>query len=164
MMRSVAPVIYILRNPLNTIEKESFLTIRTPDNVSDLSEAKPAEADFPPVAFARRKGLLTVSQALKDCLAREGIANAFVMPLEFDKAVYSVNVDPFDGSETLIACWRDEAGIQQGEMQLRSDDSLFAEVNVVRQHPYKPQWFVEGVTAWGTLACIKTELKLLAMP
>jgi hypothetical protein len=35
---------------------------------------------------------------------------------------------------------------------------------VVKPHPKKSKWFVEGVSAWGKAENIKAEPKLLAMP
>ncbi|MDP3332876.1 MAG: hypothetical protein Q8S55_13000 [Methylococcaceae bacterium] len=42
--------------------------------------------------------------------------------------------------------------------------ALYAEYDVVKQHPGKAKWFVESVTAWGNGENIKAEPKLLPMP
>jgi hypothetical protein len=50
------------------------------------------------------------------------------------------------------------------EQALNSDGTFYAEYDVVKPHPEKAKWFVEGVTAWGKADQIKSEAKLLAMP
>ncbi len=78
-----------------------------------------------------------------------------------DQAEYALRTDPFDQSETLTGVWRDLHGTRLGELQVRNDGSVYAEFDVVRQHPTDVRWFVESVTAWGTASAIKTELRLL---
>lgn len=77
------------------------------------------------------------------------------------RARFKLSRDPYDGSYSLIGIWRDDRGNKQGEILFHSDGSFFAEYDVISEHPTKPQWFVEAVTAWGSRQCVKTELRLL---
>jgi len=38
-----------------------------------------------------------------------------------------------------------------GRLQFNSDGTFYAEYDVVKTHPGKSKWFVEGVTAWVKL-------------
>ena len=77
------------------------------------------------------------------------------------RASFKLSRDPYDGSFSLIGIWRDHRGNKQGEILFHSDGSFFAEYDVISEHPTKPQWFVEAVTAWGSRQRVKTELRLL---
>lgn len=90
------------------------------------------------------------------------------LPLESDvidpdaeRAVYEISRDPANGDESLVGIWRDNRGQKQGEMLFHTDGSFFAEYDVIKNHPQKPQWFIEAVTAWGRGSNIKSELRLL---
>jgi hypothetical protein len=85
-------------------------------------------------------------------------------PLQ-DEASYLLLKDPYTGQQNLACYWWDEAKKQRiGTLQLNSDGTFYAEYDVVKPHPGKANWFVEGVTAWGKADQIKSEAKLLAMP
>lgn len=108
-----------------------------------------------------KSSLRDVWQAMRMQLADAGLENALnIIPLP-DVAEYTIERDPFDGSETLHGVWRDKKGNKIGEIQVRDNDSVYAEVDVIRNHPTDGRWFVEAVTAWGKKTDIKTELKLL---
>jgi hypothetical protein len=82
-----------------------------------------------------------------------------------DEASYLLLKDPYTGQQNLACYWWDEAKKQRiGTLQLNSDGTFYAEYDVVKPHPGKANWFVEGVTAWGKADQIKSEAKLLAMP
>ena len=51
-----------------------------------------------------------------------------------------------------------------GRLQFNSDGTFYAEYDVVKNHPTKPKWFIEGITAWGKVDNIKAEAKLLPLP
>jgi len=83
----------------------------------------------------------------------------------YDAADFSLVKDPYTGTHNLNAYWYDETKKQRiGSLQFNSDGTFYAEYDVVKGHPGKLQWFVEGVTAWGKADNIKAEAKLLAMP
>ncbi len=105
--------------------------------------------------------LIAIWQALRLRLVDSGLEDALNVIPRPELAQYQVKVDPFDGSETLIGSWMDTHGSQTGEIQVRGNGSIYAEVDVVRNHPKDVRWFVESVTAWGNRDHIKTELRLL---
>ncbi|BBL72063.1 hypothetical protein [Methylogaea oryzae] len=85
------------------------------------------------------------------------------MPVSAMTGVDSVT-DPYTGAGNRRIELRDGAGKKMGQIQFNSDDSFFAEFDVVRPHPKDPRWFVEGVVAWGRGDTVKSEAKLLPMP
>ena len=78
-----------------------------------------------------------------------------------ERASFQLSRDPFDGSYSLIGIWRDAHGQKKGEILFHADGSFFAEYDVISEHPEKPQWFIEAVTAWGNRKQLKSELRLL---
>lgn len=99
---------------------------------------------------ALRKELLTINL--------ENVLSAIPRP---QLAAYQLEVDPFDQSETLIGTWRGSDGSKIGEIKIRQDGNIYAEIDVIRNHPVDVRWFVEAVTAWGNSENLKTELRLL---
>ncbi|MDD2660461.1 MAG: hypothetical protein PHY54_12410 [Methylococcales bacterium] len=83
----------------------------------------------------------------------------------YDDARFVLIKDPYTGEQNLTCYWYDESTNQRiGRLQFNSDNSFYAEYDVVKNHPRKLKWFVEGVTAWGKADSIKAEAKLLPMP
>ncbi|MEQ1635238.1 MAG: hypothetical protein ABL903_01025 [Methylococcales bacterium] len=83
----------------------------------------------------------------------------------YDEATFLLIKDPYTGLKNLTAYWYSLAQPHRiGLMQFNSDGSVYAEYDVVKPHPTKTHWFVEGVTVWGKLAQLKAEAKLLPMP
>ena len=82
----------------------------------------------------------------------------------YDEASFVLIKDPYTGEYNLAGYWQDAANKQRiGRLQFNSDGTFYAEYDVVKTHPTKPLWFVEGVTAWGKADNIKAEAKLLPM-
>jgi len=82
----------------------------------------------------------------------------------YDEASFVLIKDPYTGEYNLAGYWYDPANKQRiGRLQFNSDDTFYAEYDVVKTHPSKPKWFVEGVSAWGKADNIKAEAKLLPM-
>lgn len=80
----------------------------------------------------------------------------------YDNASYELTNDPYTGKSNLTGFWYDTRNQQRiGRIQFNSDDSFYAEFNIIKPHPQKPEWFVEMVTAWGKENAIKAEAKLL---
>jgi hypothetical protein len=75
-----------------------------------------------------------------------------------------VVTDPFDQSQTLTGFWMSPLGMKQGSVQLLENGQAFAEYDVLIQHPDKPKWFIEAVTAWGKAGQLKSELRLIPVP
>ncbi|HEY8094710.1 MAG TPA: hypothetical protein VIE65_01255 [Methylobacter sp.] len=83
----------------------------------------------------------------------------------YDDATFILIKDPYTGGHNLTCFWYDETKRQRiGRLQFNSDGTFYAEYDVVKPHPNKPNRFVEGVTAWGKAEQIKSEAKLLEMP
>lgn len=83
----------------------------------------------------------------------------------YDDADFTLVKDPYSGTQNLAGYWYDEAKKQRiGTLQFNSDGTFYAEYDIVKTHPGKLKWFVEGVTAWGKADSIKAEAKLLVMP
>ena len=82
-------------------------------------------------------------------------------------ASFSLIQDPYTGDGNLAGYWcnkRDKRRIERiGRLQFNSDGSFYAEYDVVKPHPKKPDWFVEAVTVWGKEDNIKAEARLLPM-
>ena len=130
------------------------------ENMKDETVSDEAGAINDKIAL-EKNSLRDIWQAMRMQLADAGIENALnIIPLP-EEAEYTVERDPFDGSETLHGVWRDKKGNKIGEIQVRDNDSVYAEADVIRNHPTDGRWFVESVTAWGKKTDIKTELKLL---
>jgi hypothetical protein len=107
-----------------------------------------------------------VCQRLSEEINKLGFAAAEIKqyPL-YDDASFVLIKDPYTGEYNLTGYWYDAANRQRiGRLQFNSDGTFYAEYDVVKNHPAKPKWFVEGVTAWGKADNIKAEAKLLPMP
>ncbi len=105
--------------------------------------------------------LRSIWQAMRLRLCDTGLEDALNTLPAPDSAEYDIKIDPFDSSRYLIGIWSDKHGAQIGEIQVRENGTVYAEVDVVRNHPKDGRWFVESVTAWGNREDIKTELRLL---
>jgi|AZIK01.1.fsa_nt_gi hypothetical protein len=71
--------------------------------------------------------------------------------------------DPYDHSTSLLCEWRDHHNNLLGSLQLHDNGRVFAEYDVLKPHPSKPDWFIEAVTAWGDDEKLRSELRLLKM-
>lgn len=107
------------------------------------------------------KLLMTAWAALRSKLTETGVEDALIMIPPPEMAEYKLNIDPFDRSETLTGTWRNTTGEKLGELLIRGDKGVYAEFDVIRNHPSDVRWFVEAVTAWGSLENMKSELRLL---
>ena len=81
----------------------------------------------------------------------------------YDEASFLLIKDPYTGEQNLTCYWYDGTKQRIGRLQFNSDGGFYAEFDVVKPHPSKAKWFVEGVTAWGHADNIKAEAKLLPM-
>ncbi|MDD2723302.1 MAG: hypothetical protein PHH59_04660 [Methylovulum sp.] len=80
----------------------------------------------------------------------------------YDEARFELVKDPYTGVLNMSCYWFDTDKNQRlGRLQFNSDGSFYAEYDIVKPHPGKAKWFVEGVTAWGQADNIKAEAKLL---
>jgi len=102
----------------------------------------------------------TVCDALLMEVRRNGLPATAINP-NLERAQFDLSRDPSDGTYCLVGIWRDAHGNKQGEILFHHDGSFYAEYDVICEHPAKPQWFVEAVTAWGNTTKLRSELKLL---
>lgn len=86
---------------------------------------------------------------------------AVVRP-SYTEAAFSVVIDPYTGEQDLTGHWYDAKRMKIGSIQFHAGGTFYAEYDVVKLHPRKPQWFVESINVWGTADSIKSEPKLLA--
>ena len=112
---------------------------------------------------AERRLAQAICGALDRELAEMGFPRGEVAVAGPGTAVYRLERDPSSGQDSLVGIWRNAEGGQCGQLLFHADGSFFAEYDVIRAHPCKPQWFVEAVTAWGRGATIKSEPRLLPM-
>ena len=108
----------------------------------------------------------SVCQRLSYEINKLGFAEAEIQNYPvYDDASFSLIKDPYTGEYNLAGYWYDASNKQRiGRLQFNSDGTFSAEYDVVKPHPAKPLWFVEGVTAWGKADNIKAEARLLPMP
>ena len=104
----------------------------------------------------------SVCEALRKQVFDLGLPVDFIDP-DVNRAEYSLSRDPASGKDSLIGIWRDAKGQKQGEILFHADGSFFAEYDVISEHPEKPRWFIEAVTAWGRDNMLKAEPRLLPL-
>ncbi|MBF0470887.1 MAG: hypothetical protein HQL48_05875 [Gammaproteobacteria bacterium] len=111
--------------------------------------------------------LLPQLTTILDAMAREVAAVAFAPDslriLPHTSAEFRLEKDPSSGEYGVAGEWREGHGLKVGTLIFNSDGSFFVEQDIVLQHPTKPQWFVEAVTAWGRGERVQTELRLIPM-
>lgn len=103
---------------------------------------------------------VSVCDAMLTEVRRNGLPVTVINPV-LERAQFDLNRDPSDGNYSLVGIWRDAHGNRQGEILFHHDGSFYAEYDVICEHPEKPKWFVEAVTAWGNRTKLRSELKLL---
>lgn len=104
----------------------------------------------------------SICEALRQEVFKMGLPVTCIDP-NIDRAEYTLSRDPGSGEDSLIGIWRDHKGHKQGEILFHADGSFYAEYDVISEHPKKPQWFVEAVTAWGRGNNVKSDPKLLPL-
>ena len=102
---------------------------------------------------------VSVCTAMQDHIVGMGIQRA--IQIDFNQAKFRAEKDPFSGDYSLHANWVDQRAQPCGSMVFHADGSFFAEYDVIENHPTKPRWFVEAMTAWGRAGNIKVEPRLI---
>ena len=102
-----------------------------------------------------------VQEKLRAIVDKAGVAErGFEQPFtELEK-----RVDPYDASATQYGFWRGRNGELLGTVQIHQSGKVYAEYDVGCEHPAKPGWFIESVTAWGSDERLTGELQCLKMP
>lgn len=103
---------------------------------------------------------VSVCETLQKEMLKMGLGMDLINP-RLERASFELSLDPACNDYSLIGTWRDKNGLKQGMILFHADGSFFAEYDVICEHPKKPHWFVEAVTAWGKDNQIKSEPRLL---
>lgn len=115
---------------------------------------------------------------VKERLNREiplivGLKGALVSKLramgfhQFDNTIdhglvdFELKTDPYDKSQSLCAKWINARGEPCGNLQILGNGQLYAEFDLLVDHPRDTRWFIESITAWGRSGEIVTDLQLL---
>ena len=106
-----------------------------------------------------------ICQRIAEAIVKLGFASEHhILAPQFNDAQFSLTVDPYSQSQDLIGFWYGSHKQRIGQIKFHGDGSFYAEYDVVKPHPVKPQFFVEAIHAWGRQEAIKTEAKLLDIP
>ena len=112
---------------------------------------------------AQEKDLgLKICEQLMLEIEKLGLNRETINP-RFERASFDLSLDVATGEYSLVGVWRDKNGAKQGTILFHADGSFFAEYDVICEHPKKPRWFIEAVTAWGKAGLMKSECRLLPM-
>ena len=82
----------------------------------------------------------------------------------YHTASFTLVKDPYTGDTNLTGYWynKNNQRIERiGRLQFNSDGSFYAEYDVIKAHPKKPDWFIDAITVWGRDELIKAEARLL---
>ncbi len=72
-----------------------------------------------------------------------------------------LRVDDFDGNQSFYGEWHDQQGRCLGSVLIHGGGQVYAELDILKQHPTNYKWFVESVTVWGRCPALKSDLSLL---
>lgn len=81
----------------------------------------------------------------------------------FSEAEFRLVTDPYTQHDDLVGYWFDDKKQRVGQIQFHGDGGFYAEYDVLKPHPAKPDFFIDTMNAWGKEGLIKTEPQLLAM-
>ena len=102
--------------------------------------------------------------ALREKIAKLNMPGETIDIPSFESAQFKLELDPCNGEYTLRAAFFQSKFYCIGFLLFHSDSSSYAEYNVMRVHPTRPQFFIEAAEAWGGAQGIKTDMRLAEMP
>jgi hypothetical protein len=79
----------------------------------------------------------------------------------WDSASFDIQTDPYSREQTLQARWPEGPA---GLVAVRSDGSVYAELDVLMPHPKDTRHWIESVLVWGKPPMLKSEPRLLERP
>lgn len=123
-----------------------------------------AEAELAQKIDASRPMGEAISARIGAEIDKLGFAPGTVPAPAYDRLRFRTEKDPSTGEAALVGDWFDSNGRRLGNVQFHPGGTFYAEYDVVRPHPTRPAWFVEGITVWGRDGHIKAEPKLLPVP
>lgn len=109
---------------------------------------------------AEEAAIAAVVARLKEELARWGFS-AQAEALEGGLHNTQLRIDDFDGNQSLYGEWHDSLGQCKGSLLIHGSGQVYAELDVLQDHPTKSKWYVESVTCWGLASALNAELGLL---
>ncbi len=113
----------------------------------------------------QRKYGEAICRALSESIRDLGLAGADSpkgFPV-FDEAEFCLVTDPYSRHDDLVGYWFDAKRQRVGQIQFHGDGGFYAEYDVLKPDPVKPDYFIDTMNAWGREGRIKTEPQLLAM-
>ncbi|WP_404361329.1 hypothetical protein [Methylotuvimicrobium sp. KM1] len=110
----------------------------------------------------RREFGEAICRAIGESIRKLDLAENVGFPV-FDQAEFRLVTDPYSRHDDLVGYWFDAERQRVGQIQFHGDGSFYAEYDVLKPHPVKPDYFIDTMTAWGRKGQIKTEAQLLAM-
>jgi hypothetical protein len=116
------------------------------------------ETDLIARCRAEEDTLAEVRCALRNHLLRSGLEDIDV-PRQLQSA--RLVKDPKDGTISLMGEWRKHRGVI-GQVVIREDGRLFAELGVRQPAPGNPRERVDAVVAFGEPGGLQTELRMAA--
>jgi len=107
-----------------------------------------------PVATERPDAALgaAVCAAIRRQVEKLGLALDADEP-QWDEAGFIRQIDPFSQEEHLIGTWRGKARF--GTVTVFADGRVFAEYQVLKPHPQRPDSYVDAVQVWGPPDALK---------
>lgn len=105
-----------------------------------------------------------ISNQLQATLSKAGFTDAESLVPELGGGRKHEEKDPFDQSTVTVVTWYNPSNVKSGQVMLRANNQVYAEIDILKPHPKAPNRFVESVLAWGSGDTLKTELKMLDMP
>lgn len=115
------------------------------------------------VEGAQEQGELLL-EALREKIAMLNMPGDAIEIPSFKAAQFKLEHDMYNGTQTLRAAFFHSKFYCIGFLLFHSDGSSYAEYNVMKPHPTRPQFFIEAVEAWGGPQGIKTDMRLAEMP
>ena len=118
-----------------------------------------------PEVLACSPGLFdSISSQLRLTLTKAGFTDVESLIPELGSGQTHEEKDPFDQSSVTVVTWYNQSNVKSGQIMLRANNQVYAEIDILKPHPKAPNRFVELVLAWGSGDTLKTELKMLDMP
>jgi len=81
--------------------------------------------------------------------------------IEVAEVQFKKVTDPVNQQAAYEGVWRNARNTRCGTLSINSDNSFYAEYDLFCPHPRDTRWFVEMVTAWGSVDSVRCEAKLI---
>lgn len=103
-------------------------------------------------------------EALQQKIAKLNLPGEVITIPTFESARFTLEHDLYNGEQTLRASFYPSQFYCIGFLLFHFDGSSFAEYHIMRQHPTRPELFIEAVEAWVRDGKIQTDTRLAMMP